>query len=85
MVAGDIPHAVGGITDHTILAVGSPHRSVGDDSRMKPVAYEEITASLGSLECLICHKSSSLPHFLHRRRVYPLPLAPSAPLDTVPA
>ncbi len=34
MVDGSIPHAVGAITDHTILAIGSPHKPVDSPERM---------------------------------------------------
>lgn len=34
MVDGAVPHAVGAITDHTILAIGAPHKPVDSPDRM---------------------------------------------------
>lgn len=34
MVDGAVPHAVGAITDHTILAIGAPHKPVDSPERM---------------------------------------------------
>jgi len=34
MVDGAVPHAVGAITNHTILAIGSPHKPVDSPERM---------------------------------------------------
>jgi quercetin dioxygenase-like cupin family protein len=65
MIDGDVPHAVGAISDHVILAVGSPHRPVDAGDRMKPVAYEAVTAKICELHCLICDLKASLPSRLH--------------------
>lgn len=65
MVEGEVPHAVGAITDHVILAVGSPHKAVDDTGRMQPVAYREVLAELGSLTCLICQKTATYPTLPH--------------------
>src|SRR6202030_4544018 len=46
MIDGDVPHAVRAITDHVILAVGSPHRPVDAVDRMTPVPYEAVTAKI---------------------------------------
>ena len=54
MVDGSIPHAVGAITDHVILAVGAPHKPVDADDRMEPVEYQAIAAEFGTVHCLIC-------------------------------
>lgn len=54
MIEGAVPHAVGAITDHVILAVGAPHRAVDDPDRMALVEYAEIAAETGDLHCLIC-------------------------------
>jgi quercetin dioxygenase-like cupin family protein len=54
MIEGAVPHAVGAITDHVILAVGSPHKAADDPERMALVEYAEIAASTGDLHCLIC-------------------------------
>lgn len=65
LIEGDIPHAVGAITDHLILAVGSPHKRIGADDRMTPVAYEEVVADDGELTCLICRRTAGPPRYLH--------------------
>jgi len=65
MISGDVPHAVGAITDHVLIAVGSPHRAVDDPSRATLVEYRDVTAALGSLRCLICHIVSHAPQMLH--------------------
>lgn len=64
MVEGLEPHAVGAITDHVILAIGCPHKPVGDPDRMKIVEYQEILAEVGSLHCLICDKVATYPERL---------------------
>jgi len=65
MIAGDVPHAVGAITDHVLIAVGSPHRAVDDPARSTLVAYREITATMGDLRCLICDTTATAPQMLH--------------------
>lgn len=65
MIEGAIPHAVGAITDHAILAVGAPHKPVGATDRMTPVAYREVVATLGDLTCLVCQRSATYPELLH--------------------
>jgi quercetin dioxygenase-like cupin family protein len=65
LVEGEVPHAVGAITDHVLLAVGSPHRPVDSLDRMKPVAYQAVTADLGRLHCLICDRVAVHPDRLH--------------------
>lgn len=65
MVEGSIPHAVGAITDHVIVAVGAPHRGVGDPERMTVVAYQEVAAEIGELHCLVCNKMARVPLRLH--------------------
>lgn len=65
MIDGEVPHAVGAITDHVILAVGSPHRPVDADDRMTPVEYQEVLSELGDLRCLICDLKSTHPRLLH--------------------
>lgn len=54
LVEGDVPHAVGAVTDHTILAVGAPHRPVDAADRMTLTAYDAVSADLGTLTCLEC-------------------------------
>jgi quercetin dioxygenase-like cupin family protein len=65
MVEGSVPHAVGAVTAHVILAVGSPHHSVESEERMTPVGYETIEADIGKLECLICGIAALRPERLH--------------------
>ncbi|MCG8920196.1 cupin domain-containing protein [Actinokineospora sp. PR83] len=65
LIEGDVPHAVGAITDHVILAVGSPHMPVDHENRMAPVPYEEVIAPDGDLTCLICAVTALAPTKLH--------------------
>jgi quercetin dioxygenase-like cupin family protein len=65
LVPGAVPHAVGAITEHVILAVGSPHKAVDDESRMQPVAYQAVLAQTECLHCLICQQAASFPALLH--------------------
>ncbi|MEM7345427.1 MAG: cupin domain-containing protein [Chloroflexota bacterium] len=65
MIAGEIPHAVGAITDHVILAVGSPHKSIDSPDRMAPVEYQAVVAEVGDLHCLICDNKATYPQMLH--------------------
>lgn len=67
MIEGEIPHAVGAITDHVILAVGSPHKPVDSEERMRPVEYQEITTEIKNLHCLICNIEATFPEKLHER------------------
>ncbi len=54
LVEGAVPHAVGAITDHAILAVGAPHRRADDADRMALTEYAAVAAELGQLTCLPC-------------------------------
>jgi mannose-6-phosphate isomerase-like protein (cupin superfamily) len=54
MVPGGIPHAVGAVSDHVLLSVGAPHRSIFASDRMQLAAYDAIVSELGDLECLLC-------------------------------
>lgn len=65
LVEGSVPHAVGAISDHVILAVGAPHRPVASQDRMKTVKYIEVLSPIGDLHCLICDMESQLPAYLH--------------------
>jgi quercetin dioxygenase-like cupin family protein len=65
LIEGAVPHAVGAITDHLIVAVGAPHRAVDADDRMAPVPYEEVIAADGDLACMICDLQASAPTRLH--------------------
>jgi quercetin dioxygenase-like cupin family protein len=66
MVEGEVPHAVGAITDHVILAVGAPHRAVDAPDRMTPVEYRAVTADIDDLHCLICNLHARYPRYLHQ-------------------
>jgi quercetin dioxygenase-like cupin family protein len=65
LIEGAVPHAVGAITDHVILAVGAPHKAVAATDRMALVPYEEVIAPEGDLDCTICGRSAALPARLH--------------------
>ncbi|QXJ26449.1 cupin domain-containing protein [Actinomadura graeca] len=67
LVEGEVPHAVGAISDHLILAVGAPHKPVDSADRMDLVPYTEVLAPDGDLDCLICEMSAALPDRLHDR------------------
>ena len=59
MVEGSEPHAVSAVTDHCILAVGSPHRPLESADRMTLTEYAAVAADLGRLTCLICHETGT--------------------------
>jgi quercetin dioxygenase-like cupin family protein len=40
MVDGLVPHAVGAVTDHVILAIGAPHKAVDSPERMAFVDWD---------------------------------------------
>ena len=61
MVEGAMPHAVGAIDDHVILAVGMPHRSVDSPDRQSLVEYETVQTEFGSLTCQICGLTATRP------------------------
>jgi hypothetical protein len=65
MIDGDVPHGVGAITDHVILAVGSPHKPVDSPERMSPVEYVAVASDLGDMTCLICDTVTTYPRMLH--------------------
>lgn len=65
LIEGAVPHAVGAITDHVILAVGAPHKAVDAVDRMALVRYEEVIAPEGDLDCTICHRAAVVPVRLH--------------------
>ena len=67
MIKGQVPHAVGAITDHSILAVGSPHKLVDDPERMAPVEYKQVTTDIEELHCLICDVRTKTPQRPHDR------------------
>lgn len=65
LVEGAVPHGVGAITDHVIIAIGSPHKAIDAEDRMAPVPYTEVIAPDGDLTCLICDISATVPERLH--------------------
>jgi mannose-6-phosphate isomerase-like protein (cupin superfamily) len=65
IVEGNLPHAVGAITDHVILAVGSPHKRIQDVDRMSVLDYSEVLSPIGVLNCLICDVVSRAQSMLH--------------------
>jgi quercetin dioxygenase-like cupin family protein len=65
IVSGEIPHAVGAITDHVILSVGAPHRAIDAPDRMELVAYDAVLSEFSDLHCLICDLRASAPERLH--------------------
>jgi quercetin dioxygenase-like cupin family protein len=68
MVEGRVPHAVGAITDHVILAVGSPHVPVDSPERMAPVEYQDVLTPIhGQLTCRICDVSTAGRRPIHEQ------------------
>lgn len=65
LVPGAVPHAVGAITDHVILAVGAPHKPVDSPERMVPVEYQAVLAQTEHLHCLLCACQATYPVYLH--------------------
>jgi quercetin dioxygenase-like cupin family protein len=65
LVEGEVPHAVGAITDHVILAIRSPHRKIDSDERMNLVEYKAVQSELGKVHCLICDIESQGDVMLH--------------------
>lgn len=65
MIDGKIPHAVGAITDHVIMAVGSPHKTVDSPFRMHLVEYRDVASKIGDMHCLICDIKAKYPTMLH--------------------
>ena len=61
MIEGEVPHAVGAISDHLVLAVGSPHKPVDSTERMTPVEYAHVLADVGNLTCLVCEITAEAP------------------------
>ncbi|MEU4772785.1 phosphopantetheine-binding protein [Micromonospora sp. NPDC023644] len=54
MIDGAVPHAVGAITDHVILAIGSPHRGIEDPERQNLIEYSALLTPISSIACQIC-------------------------------
>jgi quercetin dioxygenase-like cupin family protein len=66
LIEGSIPHAVGAITEHSILAVGAPHRPAGAADRMVLTEYDAIAADLGEIHCLVCDIKGEADHLRTR-------------------
>lgn len=60
-IEGAVPHAVGAITDHVLLSIGTPHRAVDADDRQILREYESILANFSSLRCDICEVEADAP------------------------
>jgi quercetin dioxygenase-like cupin family protein len=84
MVEGQVPHAVGAITDHVILAIGSHYRPVDSAERMTPVDYEAVTTDLDELHCLICDIHARPPHRLHDAECPHCPCFDCNPYEVAP-
>jgi quercetin dioxygenase-like cupin family protein len=54
LIEGAVPHAVGAVTDHIILAVGAPHRPLTSMERQELVASSALLDPAGIITCLIC-------------------------------
>jgi mannose-6-phosphate isomerase-like protein (cupin superfamily) len=65
MVDGGVPHAVGAITDHVILAVGAPHKPVDAPDRMTVLEYLAVAAEFPRLHCRLCDREVAAPALLH--------------------
>ena len=65
LIEGSVPHAVGAISDHVILAIGAPHMPVESERRMEVVDYDEVLSEIADLHCTICDVKSELPNYLH--------------------
>jgi quercetin dioxygenase-like cupin family protein len=63
-VEGAVPHAVGAITDHVLISVGSPHRAVDAEDRQALSEYESILADFAYLHCDICALEAEFPNRL---------------------
>jgi hypothetical protein len=66
MIEGMVPHAVGAITDHVIMAVGAPHAPVASTDRMELVPYADVMGNTDKIRCLICHLTAEHPTRLHQ-------------------
>jgi quercetin dioxygenase-like cupin family protein len=79
-VEGDVAHAVGAITDHVLLAVGSPHRPLDSSDRMTPVGYDAVTDH-DELRCLVCDVAATQPRRLHESGCAHCPCADCHPYE----
>jgi quercetin dioxygenase-like cupin family protein len=65
LIDGEVPHAVGAITNAAIMAVGAPHAPIDSEERMKPVEYDEVSTEFDDMQCLICDSKAGQPEKLH--------------------
>lgn len=65
IIEGEVPHGVGAITDHAILAVGAPHAPIDSEERMAPEEYNAVTTEFEEIRCLICDLETEYPEKLH--------------------
>jgi hypothetical protein len=61
LIEGAVPHAVGAITDHVIISVGTPHRAVDAADRQTPQEYNSVLADFTTLRCVICGLAAEFP------------------------
>jgi quercetin dioxygenase-like cupin family protein len=54
MIEGAVPHAVGAITDHMLLSVGSRHRPLTSADRQELVPFSALLSAQESITCSIC-------------------------------
>lgn len=54
MVGGSFTHAVGGITDHVLLAIGASHHTLDSLERQELRPPAELLAADGTMTCRIC-------------------------------
>jgi quercetin dioxygenase-like cupin family protein len=84
MVEGLQPHAVGAITDHVLLAVGTPHRAIDAADRMTLTDYLAVAAHFQDLRCLVCDGApEGSPQLLREAGCPHLPAEASARLPLV--
>lgn len=54
MVDGLVPHAVGAITDHVLLSIGTAHRALDSAERQLLTSFNALLSSEGFIRCRIC-------------------------------
>jgi quercetin dioxygenase-like cupin family protein len=54
LIEGGVPHAVGAITPHVILAIGAPHRTLDSMDRQQLIDYSAVLAPMGTITCSMC-------------------------------
>lgn len=63
LVEGDVPHAVGAVTDHIIMTVGSPHKTIHDGDRTSLIPYDRLGPD--GVRCTICDARANIGARLH--------------------